>query len=318
MNGTTLLKAMNGVDERFLADAMQPAPRITSRRRRIIAAVSIAAAAVLMTTAVDAGYQLTHPESVAHWLTGGSAKMLADKELVLNEVYENEHYRVTAETLLSDGYMADLILTVEPLDPAEELTFSGISESRPVLCYTDGGEVEGSGCSSGAGFSDATEERVTTQVYFMLEPLNPELPVADLTRDMEVRFEPHHENGENPLESIVIPVDLTPNVTLLTCKSEDGGIVCLSPFEMHSETEQLDVPAPAGNSNIRLLRKNGIPLLVDHDSTLLHGLEPSGGWTYRGSDAAEKHMTSCIEFRELINIDDFCGVKIGDTVYTAE
>ena len=66
---------------------------------------------------------------------------------------------------------------------------------------------------------------------------------------------------------------------------------------------------------IRLLRKNGIPLLVDHDSTLLHGLEPGGGWYYTGT--GDRAPMSCIEFRELIDISDFCGVQVGDTVYKA-
>ena len=307
MNGTTMLNAMNGVDERYLAEALQPAAK-PKKRRTIVAAVSIAAAAVLMTTAVDAGYQLTHPESVAHWLAGGSGQMLADKGLVLNEVYENEHYRVTAETLLSDGFMAELILTVEPLDPAETVANSAIHNSRAALCYTDGGEVEGSGCGSG---TTTLTENYAKQVYFLLDAL-------EYDRPTEVRFEtyPEHENDENPLAGIVIPVDLTPNADMLTCKSENGDIIYLSPFEMHSGSVQLNVPVPSGSSDIRLLRKNGIPLLVDHDSTLLHGLEPNGGWYYTGT--GDRASMSCIEFRELIDTDDFCGVRIGDTVYTAE
>ena len=66
---------------------------------------------------------------------------------------------------------------------------------------------------------------------------------------------------------------------------------------------------------IRLLRKNGIPLLVDHDSTLLHGLEPGGGWYCTAPDGSGS--MSCIEFRELIDISDFCGVQVGDTIYKA-
>lgn len=306
MNGTDLLKAMNGIEEQYLAEAIQPAAKPKSRRRTIVAAISIAAAAILMTTAVDAGYQLTHPESVAHWLAGGSGQMLADQGLVLNEVYENEHYRVTAETLLSDGFMADFIMTVEPLDTSEALDCTEIHDSRPVLCYTDGGEVEGSSCGSG---TTSLTDNYAKQSYFLLGSLESDRPT-------EIRFESYHEDGndENPLEGIVIPVDLTPNVELLTCKSADGGIVCLSPFEMHSASVQLNVPAPAGNSNIMLLRKNGIPLLVDYDSSLLHGLEPSGGW-YNKSFAG---TMSCIEFRELIDISDFCGVRVGDTVYMTE
>lgn len=304
MNGTTMLNAMNGVDERYLAEALQPAAK-PKKRRTIVAAVSIAAAAVLMTTAVDAGYQLTHPESVAHWLAGGSGQMLADKGLVLNEVYENEHYRVTAETLLSDGFMAELILTVEPLDPAKTADFTMVGNSRAVLCYTDGDEVRQSSSSSG------TSDGVTMQVYLLLEEL-------DWERPTEVRFVPYREDTEaqNPLAGIVIPVDLTPNADMLTCKNENGDIIYLSPFEMHSGSVRLNVPLPSGSSDIRLLRKNGIPLLVDHDSTLLHGLEPSGGWYYTGT--GDRASMSCIEFRELIDTDDFCGVRIGDTVYTAE
>ncbi|MBR3630380.1 MAG: hypothetical protein IKN55_07910 [Oscillospiraceae bacterium] len=308
MNGEKLLRAMNGIDEQYLAQALEPAAKPKTRRRSIVAVVSIAAAAILMTTAVDAGYQLTHPESVAHWLTGGSGQMLADKELVLNEVYENAHYRVTAETLLSDGFMADLILTAEPLDAEASPEMPDIHQSRAVLCYTDGGEVEGSACGSG---TTALQGSTAKQVYFLLDRLEPGRPT-------EVRFELYSgaENEENPLEGIVIPVDLTPNVETLACRSEEDGVIYVSPFEMHSDTIQLNVPLPSGHSDIRLLRNNGIPLLVDYDSTLLHGLEPSGGWYTQASEGRES--MSCIEFRELIDISDFCGVQVGDTVYQAQ
>ena len=48
MNGEKLLRAMNGIDEQYLAQALEPAAKPKTRRRSIVAVVSIAAAAILM------------------------------------------------------------------------------------------------------------------------------------------------------------------------------------------------------------------------------------------------------------------------------
>ena len=118
MNGNDILRAMNGLDEKYIisANGEQTLKQGRKPAKSIFkTSVAIAAAAALMIPVGAYAYtRLIHRESVEMYLEN-SAKVEESGNAV-NRVMENEHIRITLDTVLSDGYMAMAIVTLDALD----------------------------------------------------------------------------------------------------------------------------------------------------------------------------------------------------------
>ncbi|MBR1750388.1 MAG: DUF4179 domain-containing protein [Ruminococcus sp.] len=118
MNGNDILRAMNGLDDRFVISASREHIVKRNKPKRIAARLAVGiAAAVVFTIPAGAAYsQFVHESAVMEYFTEDSVRYIEDKGLALNISDENEHLRITLDTLLSDGNIGTLIMTVEALD----------------------------------------------------------------------------------------------------------------------------------------------------------------------------------------------------------
>ena len=118
MNGKNLLNSMTEINPEYITEAEFPEVRMQQKKHKTMIRVisAVAAAAVMGVTAGAVSEVFNHRETVESFLSGDSREKLEEQELVSNYTTENEHFRMTMETILNDGFQLYMIATLEPLD----------------------------------------------------------------------------------------------------------------------------------------------------------------------------------------------------------
>lgn len=115
MNGNDMMKALNGLDEGFVAEAAETrinAKRRGLSRRSVSIAVGIAAAVTFALPAGAYAYErFIHRENVEHYIAGAEIIEQQSPDAVVNHVMENKNYRLTVDMQLSDGHNVIMVLT---------------------------------------------------------------------------------------------------------------------------------------------------------------------------------------------------------------
>ena len=318
MNGNDIMKAMNGINEEYLSDT-----EITVKKGRKPAksifkiTVGIAAAAAFAIPVGAYAYNaFIHRDSVEMYLE--DAEKVEASGNVENQVMENEHIRITLDTVLSDGYTALAIVTLDALDDCGRnyiLTHPDI-----MLRRTDTGEAmfpSGSG-----GMDDWLEQRANDSIkyYHSLD-----LTRIDPSCEYEMIFysygiftdeERQAANGkefktdenfipvDNPLGyDFIARVDLAKNVDTVTLTGENGKKLILSQFELISDGEDPDL-IEADHKTFRLIRNDGT-------------LEERSDYRGYGVEADEFHdkSFSTMSFKKFIDLDEYKGIMIDGVKY---
>lgn len=314
MNGNDILRSMNGIDERYIASARRDiaAKRKGFGRRSVSAAVGIAAAVALMTVSAGA-YAFTqffNRDSVERYLE--NADGLEASGNVENQVMENEHIRITLDTVLSDGYNAMAVITIEAFDDYGK----NFVENTPyiMLRNTETGEtVRPSGVG---GYEDRTGQLLENKISFFRYIDLCKGNIA-LDHDYEMIFYSDglftNEDRENaagkdrPLDENMIPVDnplgydftarvnFTKNVDTVKLTGSNGKEIELSQFEIVTESGLWDNSLP---DKIVLIGKDGTE-------------ETVGEKCYGMSN----YEVSTVFFGRFIELDDYAGIRIDGIEY---
>ena len=309
----------------------------TARRRigkRTAAAAAIIFAAALLTLPVSAVYtQFTHKAAVMGYFSEDTAKYLEDKGLALNHVGENEHLRVTVDTLLSDGHIGNLILTIDGLDekgseyvgkkPFPHIFISEKGSDEKVM-FSGGGSLNEQQMNSVNSYS----LRMDLQLHELFESEDYSPDKSYVITFAEEVMRPQDENDadkgytvsydEGLFEGIAIEADLGANVEVKELCDETGEKVYLSQIGYYSEGKGVMNKVRNYNIEVRLQRKDSIfSDKADTESSLHTWYDPEQAPFApldKGSPTA--HPVVCGWFDSMRDIKEYDGVRIANTNYS--
>ena len=314
MNGNDILKAMNGLDEKFIVSANREHTVRPNRPKKLAVKLAVGIAAA-MAFAIPAGAYayntFIHKENVEHIIK--SSDELESRKLITNAVTDDGELRFTVETVLYDGCQLYGVLTVE------NLTDSGIKYMSPdrlgygiTAVYADNGEFITNNCNTSVYF-DGTEKYGENRQPILINTSD-----VDMSRGIKLLFHKHGEtdnyygygtltgqrdNNNVPIRfdcETEIPADK--NIKSAKLKSADGRTITLSEYEIYCEPAAWSEDDYDGDIDetldIRFIGADGEMIPLDSYYDLC----------YMGDH-------SYITFNELLDIDDYKGVVIKGVEY---
>ena len=307
-----IFKAMNGTKEEYILQSEEfVKPKGTSGKaiKVVLAAVLIAAITAVPVGAV-ARSQLKNRESAKLYL--GNTDLLEESGAVENQVMENEHVRITLDTVLSDGYTALAIVT---LDALTEQGRNYINYKPDfILRRTDTGETM---FHTGGGAMDDWEEQIKNDTIRYFHTID--LAGMDVSCEYEMIFysmdlfteEEWKAGVTKPLDENMIPegnslgydfiakVSLAKNTESVKMKSADGKTIRLSQFQVIDETGEVLRTVP---DSVRLIRSSGSQEVLSRS-----------GRFFSVSDDGGTHST--LFFGKLIDLKEYKGIIIDGVEY---
>ena len=246
MKNTDMLEWMNDLDAKYLTEAAEPAVRQHRRHRLFPALTAAAIAAVCMAAGVSA-YGIYHKESVQKYFGISGEESASAYVQPQTAQFSNGRVNFTVDTLLFDGHSAEVVVTLESLDPA--VTFPHDDGYMPeILCNADwepierdvnrltpdGKKLTGYGCY--AFYHDA--DLPSNLCRYVMEFQNMEDWIGEtLYFRFAEKGDPEYYNV-NPcsaralLDGLRIELPMEPNCTAYTMTAEDGSTLLLSDFEL--------------------------------------------------------------------------------------
>ena len=305
MNGHDIFKAMGETEEKYIAISESlPAPK---KSPKVIKIAFAAAAAAALTVGIGAYTysQFINPESVELYLE--DPDMVAASGSVINQVMENEHLRITVDTVLSDGYQALVLVTLDALD--DEGRYYVNHHPAIMLRRTDTGEPV---FPDGGGSITNLREQLrsdTVKYYHTIWLMNKELSC-----DYEMIFYSYAKSRlldenripvDSPLEyDFVATVSFAKNVETVELMGTDEEKLTLSQFDLVSEHEDINLVKRDS------LILDGIPevVLIKNDGTR-EKLDPTKMF---GSGTG---CYSTLFLGKFIDLDEYKGVEIDGVEY---
>lgn len=328
MKGNDLMKAMNGIDEKYLAESENAMNNNRkSKKRAFKIAISVAAAAALAIPIGAYSYNtFIHRDNVEQYVSNVELIEQLCPEAVKNIVTENDDYRITVDTVLSDGNIVMAVLTHEP-KTEKGLQIKSHVGGCPGACitYADGsaGPFEPAGAAreipmtfaQGYAVTDASDsvEFEKTVSLFRCKDI-------DLSKDVKVEFFidergrsgvlQYFNNRNNPDNELVNELDglefttsFAPNVKTVELHSADGKAISMSSFNIYSDDPSVvDIPFDEITDDMSdyqfvLIANDGKRRVIESEG--------------RGSSIDYGYIT----YGEFIDIEEYKGVEINGMEY---
>lgn len=292
-----IISRVTGKAEKEMTDTkIKPKKKI---KRKVI--TFLAAAAILLPTGAYAAGRLFHKDNVEVYLKG-SERIELNESAVKNYVMENENFRITIDSQLSDGHNVMMIETYEGKtrygrnyihDMADFGAKSEYADGTEIdLDYTWGIEPIDSIHMWRGGHAKSGDAKV--KVY-SCNGLN-------IQNDIKMTYYAFAgEEGRTKLDGFEFTTNFKPNVKSVELESADGKKLVLSEFEIYSPDNgkignQLGHSIYAVSQNVSLIKTNGEKYHFSPENK---------------TSAAEDHII----FGEIINVYDFKGVEINGVEY---
>ncbi len=312
MKEYNIFKAMNGTKEEYIMQSEEfVKPKTISGRGLKVALAAVLIAAI---TAVPVGAvarsQLKNRESGELYL--GNTDLLEESGAVENQVMENEHVRITLDAVLSDGYTAMAIIT---LDALTEQGRNYINyKPNFVLRRTDTGEAM---FFTGSGSMAEWEEQIKTDtiryyqtidlwdmdcsceyemIFYSMDLFTEEEWKAGVTKPLDENLIPE---GNSLGYDFIAKVSFAENTDSVKLKSAAGKTILLSQFQIIDETGEVLKTTP---DSVRLLKDAGGSEVLGRSGMLL--------------SVSEDEVThSTLFFGKLIDLKEYKGVIIDGVEY---
>ncbi|MBO5576504.1 MAG: hypothetical protein J5956_09470 [Ruminococcus sp.] len=301
-----MLDIIGLADEKYLHEAQGERKIIQTKHRRKLSAkvVAVAAAAAVMTVTASAYAvtKLTNKESVELYLED-AGKVESDGHAD-NQIMQNEHLRLTIDSVLSDGHNAMVIVTLDALDDYGR----NFIKYRPrfMLKRRDNGETVFP--TGGGGMHDWVEqEKKDTIRYYHTIRLDDKDNECDY--DMVFCSDGYFDGKERSVECIdyipvnnplgkdfIAKVNFKKNVETVDLKSKDGKSLTLSQFELIGD---IDGDSDCFGS-FSLIKNDGTKEKLDLPKMTLSSFSDSLG---------------TLEFGKYIELDDYKGVELCGVEY---
>ena len=271
--------------------------------------VCILAAAIITVmgtvTAGETAYKyFTNKDSIENNLGKGSAEKLQKLNLVENQIQESEHFRITADTVINDGYTFNAIFTFEALDDFGE---KYLIEHDMVELFSD--DVGGYICAMDEALKD--DKKKSANLGFFLSDVKgnkksitftaftDRKPTAEELKNgycISVNEALKDKNGED----IKFTFDVTPNYNAVEMVSVNNCRLLCSPVGITS----LDTHIDGSYEHVTLVYADGTEKKIDNE---------------RAGGDQEAHSTenykSYINFGEVVDLDNCVAIKIYGTEY---
>ena len=289
MKGNDFMNAMNSIDERFLTESEFTVKKNRTRSKKALTAfVSIAAAAAFTIPAgVFAYSQLINRDTVKMYLD--DADSIEESGLTQNQVMENEHLRITLDTLLSDGYTAVAVITLDALDDSGRIYI----QHHPYfwLRNPDSGEIVAPN-GSGSMANHIEQQKTDTIRYYQTM----DLQNVDLSCDYDMIF----FGTDNTLgDDFIAKVNFAENTESVRLKNDRGNELLLSQFEIVNAGEAAWNGLP---ESFAFLKNDGTKEIPEQREFL-------------GTDPTEKNPMSTLFFGKFIDLAEYKGVEIDGVEY---
>lgn len=316
-----IISRVTGKAEKEMTDTkIKPKKKI---KRKVI--TFLVAAAILLPTGAYAAGRLFHKDNV-EWYLKGSERIEQNESAVKNYVMENEDFKITIDSQLSDGHNVMMIRTNEAKNSTakemlkNEMGLSGVLYTKAQ--YADGSDgpnvnnIQGAMRTEGYAFGEHASSGDAEVVILSCRDI-------DLKKDIKLTYYQaegdaegveigDEEDYEEPylvkLDGFEFTTNFSSNVKSAELKSKDGKKLVLSEFEIYSPDDRYF------GENIGKEMTNGVPTHAEVSERV--SLIKNDGEKYEISkDNKTQALDDYIIFGEIINVDDFKGVEINGVEY---
>lgn len=260
--------------------------------------------------------QFFHRQEVERFFGEQTTDYLESRGLAINEVRENEHVRMTLDAVLSDGYNAYMLFTLEKLDYMARAT------STPDYRYIDmetGKEINlhGAGLSLRYEESDSDDGYYSHETYFREHEnysFRLEFPAhgeIDLTGPLKVVFKDNYDQEYKGIfDGIEFEVDMSRNIDCAILRSDEGIELLFSSIGIFGDRLPYSKYGIYERGSIVMLKADGTRERLEGPEYLLSYVGRYGDPDYAGG---EERFS--LFFDELCNFDDYIGAEIEGVPY---
>ena len=272
MNETDLIQAINGIDDKYLSESEEPYKKIDILRNPYgLIIIAVAILVFVVPAGAAAIRYFLHRDNVEHYISGTDMVSLKNPDVIKNLTSENYDYRMTMDSLFSDGHNAMIIFTSEAISEKGKERFNRLENGifLPSFCvkYADGSDgpsyhLKGMDVdvpiivtSYGYEYVEEAKTRadkrsssivsckgidlskdVKLELFANEDPLS-SAGIYFYSRDpiasKAFRYDPA-ATSMNDLDGIEFTVNLAPNVSCIALHDADGRQLFLSSFELYS------------------------------------------------------------------------------------
>lgn len=292
-------------------DMTQAKPKKKIKRKLI---TFLVAAAILLPTGAYAAGRFFHKDNV-EWYLKGSERIEQNENAVKNYVMENEDYKVTIDSQLSDGHNVMQIVTLEGKNSnaENELAYcSGILFTAKAE-YSDGSDgphfnnTENMFYSDGYAFGEHASSGDANVVVYSCKDIDTKKDLkltyyrayGDI-EGVEITSDRESEWGFEKVEGFEYTTNFAPNVKTAKLKNADGKEIFMSEFEIYTNDNHFPwnsySDAHFDDGEFYFIKNNGEKAELDK----------------------EAHHCSSFDyyiFGEIIDPDDYKGVEINGVEY---
>lgn len=306
MNEKKLFQAMDRVDEKYIAESerfVKPTRKERRGFRFLVTAVAAAVCLCLIPVGAYAYNKLVHREGVGIYLD--DTDKIEKRGLAEAQVRENEHLRITLDTVLSDGYNAMILITLEALDEFG-MNYLEYYPNFILRCVDTGKSI----FPEGSGSARQLQQQEGSVTFFRTI----ELWKLDTSCEYELIFysmdlfseEEWASAGSHKLDENLIPIgnslgynfifelDFAKNIDSAVLKNASGEEIIMTQYELVNEAEGMiweDIPG-----SLCLLKNDGSVESIDHDKILV---------------IAHDGNPDIMIFGTFIELEEYRGVSIG-------
>ena len=266
----------------------------------VIAAAMLLFICTIATAAYRAGYRLEDGQIIRKFYGENAETWLDINELNVQQTEQNEHFKITMYSPVSDGIYCNTLWCIEALDEAAQEQLGGIDFYDFREYYADTGEKIYNEGYTGAIYEPFNDEFHYYYLHRMM------LRNVDISREIEIRIEdePVYEWQEYDLtlkDGIKFVVNASPNVETKTIANESGRELLLSPLGISQKF--IDDKYNPDERYVYLIRSDGSYEHIE------------AGNSYVGDHENPGHVLMHDMDFDIIDISDVVGVKIGDEIY---
>lgn len=307
MNEIDMVQAINGIDEKYLSESEQYNSHTLIKigyKAAIIAATILVAVPVCAFTI----NMFLNRDNVEHYIAGADLIEQHNPDAVMNQVMENDDFRVTLDMLLSDGHNVMIIYTAEAISETGRGHFNRLHYwPYGCLSYADGSkgpvhrieDISIPYIFGSYGYENLNEIRGRDDIR---KSSIIECDGIDLEKEIHVEFymnDIHTFPGDytNYFDGIGFTASFAPNVTCNTLYSSDGRQIYMSSFELYADDPSL-IPEL---SAVTFIKDTGERVTLKRSDGRMH-LCRSDDWAY-------------LIFGEFIDPDEYVGVEVNRVEY---
>lgn len=277
--------------------------KISFKKTVVILAAAIITVAGTVSAGAAAYKYFKNQDSIENYLGKESVEKLGKLNLAENQTQESEHFRITADTVINDGYTFNMIFTFEALDDFGE---QYLKEHSYIDLMSN--EVDGTGgIFNEEGLKDDRKHSGILSFFISNVKKNedkvtftPTITTEKKLKSGECRLKFEELKDKNG-NDIKFTFDLTPNYKTIEMASDDNKKIYCNPVGVASFDEEI-----TGCQNYTAIKfSNGTEKTLNYNDRSFDNCD------FYGTDDFKSFMG----FGDFIDLKDCVAIKILGTEY---